>query len=106
MQYDLSKYDDIEGEIELALPTYRQRLRMLKQCNVQVDDEGNATLGSDSLDMMLKMIDLSVQYYQKVDVQHGDIKAESFEELEGYRCFDKLIADIANFLLQAGQLGE
>ena len=37
--YDLKKYEKITGKLTLSIPTYRQRLKMIKDCQFQIDNK-------------------------------------------------------------------
>ena len=104
--FDLSSYDGVSGKLELAIPTYRERLKMIKECNFKLDSEGQVTVGVDSIDSMVKMLEVCIPYFKKVDVKHGEkIHAKSFEDLEQYSEFDGLLSDAASSVMNAGRLG-
>lgn len=103
---DLSKYEGISGKIALKSPTYRQRLKMIGDCQFEFDSNGEVKIDTGYMDTLIKMIDASVPFYEEVDVKKGDVTAKNFDELEQHSEFDAIIQDAAQIIMRAGQLGE
>jgi hypothetical protein len=106
ISYDLKKYKDITGELILEIPSYRERLKMIKECNFQTDSKGQVVISGEGIDSFIKLLDVTEKYFKKIDVVCGEIKAKTFSELEGSPEFDSLINDCAAFILNAGKLGK
>lgn len=106
ISFDLKKYKGISGELILEVPGYRERLRIMKECNLQVNDKGNATLNTGAIDNLINVLDVTEKYFKKINIKYGEITAKTFSELEDYPEFVDLINDAAGFILHAGKLGK
>lgn len=103
---DLSKHEGIEGKISLTIPPYKMRLKMIKECNFKADDKGEISAGMDSIDSIIRLIELTSEYFHEVNLTCGEIKALNFNDMEENPEFDQLLTDSASAILQAGKLGE
>jgi hypothetical protein len=106
ISFDLSKYENISGTLILSVPTYRERLKMIKECNFKVSEEGNVNINSDTIDSLIKLLDVTEPFFKKIDLKCHDIKAKTFEDLETYSEFDALLSEAATSILNAGKLGK
>lgn len=106
LNYDLKKHKDITGKLVLTIPTYRQRLKMIKDCNFKVSEKGQINVGNETLDSMVKLIDLAEPHFKKIDLTCGEITVKNFKDMESNPEFDTLITEAATTLLNAGSLGK
>lgn len=106
LKFDLKNHKNITGELVLTIPTYRQRLKMIKDCNFKVNDKGEVNVSSETLESMIKLIDLAQPHFKKVNLKCGEIQVKTFEQMESHSEFDNLITEAATSLLNAGSLGK
>jgi len=104
--FDLSKHKKIKGELTLQIPPYRERLKMIKDCNFQIDDEGKVKVGMDSVECMINLINITEPFFHKLDLKMGDVHVKSLQEAECYSEFDGIITEAASSILNAGKLGK
>lgn len=106
--YDLKKYEKITGKLTLSIPTYRQRLKMIKDCQFQIDNKtGQVNINSDTIDSIIKLLDVTKEHFKKIDLRYGtDIHVKNFDQLESYSEFDTLLIEAASSILNAGKLGK
>lgn len=105
-KFDLSKHKKIKGELVLGIPSYRQRLMMIKECSFKMSDKGEVEVGAETIDSIVKLLDISKPYFKKVELECGDIKVKSFDEMEEYAEFDTLLTEASSSILNAGRLGK
>jgi len=103
---DLSKHEGITGKLILTIPTYRQRLKIIKECNFKINEQGDVNVGTETLESMVKLIDLAEPHFKKIDLKFGEIHVKNFEQMESYTEFDTLITEAATAVLNAGKLGK
>ena len=105
-ELDLSKYEGVKGTFKLKVPTYRERLKMIKECNFQMNDKGEINIGLDSIDSIIRLVDVTHKYFEVVKLEKDKVKVSSFEEAEQYSEFDGIITEAASAVLNAGALGK
>jgi hypothetical protein len=107
LSYDASRIDGFSGFAKLAMPKYRDRLQMIKDCNFKVNQNGEMESGFENLDGLTKMIDFAAKSVKEMEIVHvaSGTLAKSFDELEYNPIFDTLISDIAGFYMNAGKVG-
>lgn len=96
-----------EGSATIELPTYRERLKYVKECNFKIGEDSNIDASHDQVDSLIKMIDIGYKHIKKVNVKHIESgnTVKSLEEMENYKEFDALIPEICTLVLNGGQLG-
>jgi len=104
--FDLKEYKEITGKLVLTIPTYRQRLKMIKDCNFKINENGEVNTGLDSLDSIVNLLDAAKPHFKKIDLKCGEIHVKSFEDMESYPEFDQLLTAAASSVLNAGRLGK
>lgn len=107
LTYDASRIDGFKGQIKLAMPKYRDRLQMIKDCNFKTGSSGEMLLGLDNLDSIIKMIEITCKAAKEVTVtcEKTDVTAKSFDEMELNPDFDAILQDVAGFYMNAGKVG-
>ncbi len=106
LKVDLSKHKNIKGELIIGIPKYRQRLKMMKDCNFKLSEDGSVNVSTETLQSIITLTDMAQEYFTKVDLKCGDIHVKSFDEMENYSEFDGLISECATLILNAGKLGK
>lgn len=104
--YDLSKHEGITGKLTLVIPTYRQRLTMIKECNFKINKTGEVNIDPNTIDSIVKLLDVSKEYFKKIDLKCGEVHVKNFEMMESYPEFDELLIQAASSILNAGKLGK
>jgi hypothetical protein len=107
IKMDLKEYEGITGEIVLSVPTYMERLKLIKGCGFRMDAKGEVGLGDeDGFDAFIKLVESSKKYYKKVDVKIDEVRIRNFDGLEQNPKCDSLISNAASLLLHGGKLGK
>lgn len=106
LSYDAGRIDGMKGEIKLSAPSYRERMRKIRDCQFKVTKEGEVESLMDNFDSMLKMIDFALDAIKEINVEHtSGAKATNLKELEYNKIFDPIFQDLASFYMNAGDLG-
>ena len=108
---DLSKIGekkDWEGSIEIDFPKYTQRLKYIQECQFKLNSDGEINISLDSVDSIIKMIEISRKHVKSVDVLHKKTgsKFAKFEDLEDFQDCQELSNVVAGKILGGLQLGE
>ena len=104
--FDLKKHKGISGELVLLVPTYRKRLMMVKDCNFKINSDGEMETGVETIESIVKLLDVTKPHFKTVDLKCGDIHVKSFDEMEEWTEFDGLLTEAAGSVLNAGRLGK
>lgn len=98
---------DFKGVIVLKWLNYNERLQLIKKLNFKVGKQGNFQ-ENDSMEIALKLINLSAEYVEKVDVYHveSEEKFSSLEDLGYYSEGVELISELSNILVNGVSLGK
>lgn len=105
-KFDLKPYQGIKGEIVLTVPPYTARLRMIKDCNFSIDSKGEVSVGNDTLESIVKMIEATKKYIKSIDIKVKEEEVKSFDDMEYCAGCETLMIDIASSILNAGSLGK
>ena len=108
IDYDVKRYEEygITGTLTLRVPTYRERLRIMKECNLTINENGVVKKNSDMVDNVISLLDSTQPFFEKIDLKCGNIEVKTYEEMESYSEFDLLISDASAYLLNVGKLGK
>lgn len=106
IDFNLKEHKGITGKLILTIPTYRQRLKMIKECNFKMNEKGEVNVGLETLDTLVKLLDLTKPHFKKVDLKCDDVCVKSFDEMESAPEFDNLLTAAASAILNAGKLGK
>jgi len=97
-----------EGEIKVKVPKYKDRLKLLKECNFKMDDKGEISKGTDQFDSVEKVVEIAESHILQVNVKHKETE-EEFDSVEGLSYTQEgseLINDIGNMVLSGFKLGK
>ena len=67
VNFNLGKYKNITGELVLEVPGYRERLKMIKECNFKMTGDGTVKLTTETIDSMIKLLDITEKYFKKIE---------------------------------------
>lgn len=99
---------EFEGKVSIEVPKYVQRMKYLKECNFKIGEGSQVQMGMESMDSIVKMIELAPKHVKNVSLSHmksGD-KFKKWEDLEeDYRC-DQILNQIASVIVNGPQLGK
>lgn len=96
----------LQGEIEVVLPKYTERLRLMKDCNFKVDEKGEIVTGFEQIESLIVAIEKSKPFIKSVNLLTKDgQKVESFDELEVTAGCDAILTELAFFVINGPQLG-
>ncbi len=100
----IKTFKDFEGELVIKLPSARQRIRYIKECNFSFEDSKLNV--SNNLEAMEKMYVIANSHIEKVDLKHkeGTVFKDWESMTEDSDC-DDLCEKIIGCILQ-GSLGE
>ena len=94
-----------KGEVEIHLPSARQRLRYLKECSFKANDEG-AISTLENVDAMEAMFTVAEKHVKKVTLKHTEGGAyKTFKQMSEDAYCDDICQEIIQVVLE-GKLGE
>ena len=92
------------GSIKIKSPSTRQRLKMVKECNFKIDENGDVT-SNDNIDSMLKMYEIASDYISNVNIKHEDGSAfKSWDKMADDSLCDDLCQEVIQVVM-GGSLG-
>lgn len=94
------------GEIKLRVPKYKERIRLLKECNLSVDENGEMGKGAAQFDSVEKIIDVTESHVISVSLRYGEQEIYEVEELGYYQEGVELLNEVGNLILSGFQLGK
>lgn len=92
--------------ITLKVPQYRERLKLLKECNFQVSNEGELNAGQGQFDSLEKLVEITEKHIEKVDLKFEDQEIKSIEELGYYTEGTELLNEVGGLILNGFTLGK
>lgn len=96
---------EFTGEVIVNLPSARQRIRYVKECNFQFNETGDVTT-MNNIDAMDKMYDVAEKHVTKVNLKHeSGTSFKSFNAMADDALCDDVCQSIIGIVLQ-GNLGE
>ena len=96
---------DFTGEVVVNLPSARQRIRYVKECNFKFNNDGEVSV-MDNIDALDKMYDIAEKHVNKVTLKHKDgASFKSFKAMADDALCDDVCQSIISIVLQ-GNLGE
>lgn len=97
------KSEGWSGEVELKVPSYKERMKMLQSMglkNLQTEDVGTQI---EFLGNLIEKLDEAVV---SIDVKYGDNSFKSMEELEYIQEAQQLRSEIGSVLINGISLGK
>jgi hypothetical protein len=96
---------DFTGQVEISLPSARQRIRYVKECNFKFNSDGEVSV-MDNIDAMEKMYEIAEKHVTKVNLKHEDgASFKDFNKMADDSLCDDVCQSIIGVVLQ-GSLGE
>lgn len=99
------KAKGFSGTITLNVPSYKERMSLLKGIGMKLGPEG-VTASDDQLEMAEKMLEKFSTLVLKVDLKYGDQEFSDLEELSYYKEGQEVINELQNVLTTGLSLGK
>jgi hypothetical protein len=98
----------VEGEVEVDLPKYVQRLRYLKQAKIKLSDKGEVDAGGDPLEQAILAVELAEKHIKKVNltVKETGKKVKSVDEMGYLPECEAALTEIGFLVLNGPPLGK
>lgn len=95
------------GIVKIEVPRYPQRLKYIKECNFAMDEKGQVKSGMDSIDSIIKMLEIASKHVQEVNLKHKD-GAEfcTWDELQDNPMADGILNEVASAVINGPILGK
>lgn len=104
------KESGFEGNIMVKVPKYKERMKLLRECNFKLDAEGNVGSGMEQFDSIDKLISITESNVSSVSLVYGEgdgaCSIDSIEELGYYQEGVELITELGNLILSGFALGK
>ena len=104
--YKPKKESGFVGEIKLRIPKYKERIKLLKECNFAIDSEGEMSKGAAQFDSVEKIIEMTEQHVVSVSLKFGEHEILEYDELGYYQEGVELLNDVGNLILSGFKLGK
>lgn len=95
---DLEVNNPFKGYVEIQIPTYKERLDIVKGLDFDDKKQNGADAGK-------KVIDLVIKHVKSVSLQYGEEKITDLDELSYYKEGTELINGISAIIIQGIPLG-
>ena len=95
-----------EGMITIKVPQYKERIKLLKECNFKLGKEGDLESGEGQFDSIEKMIEVTEKHIEKVALVHGGEEINSVEDLGYYAEGTELLNEVGGLILNGFTLGK
>ena len=100
------KESGFEGHVMLKVPKYKQRIRILRECNFNIDAAGEMGKGAAQFDSIEKIIEVTESHVLSVELKYGETVIGEIEELGYYQEGVELLNEIGNLILSGFSLGK
>lgn len=108
--YAFENDSPISGHVEVKIPTYPERLRMLGKLRFKVDKESNTVVNDDAqgLDRIASSIEMLEGFIVKVDceIKENKEKIETFHDLCMFAECQDILVKASTELIQGISLGK
>jgi hypothetical protein len=106
LTFKTKEHHKLQGEIVVKAVKYTERLKLIKECNFKTDASGEISFGFDQVDSLIKAIELTAKFVEKVDLKAEDGTAvSSYDDLEYFQGADTILTELAFFVINGPQLG-
>lgn len=95
-----------EGSIVLKVPQYKERLKLLKECNFKLSKDGEVANNNEQFDSIEKLTDITEKHIEKVNLTHNGQEIKSVEDLGYYAEGVELINEVGGLILNGFSLGK
>ena len=97
--------EGFEGFVKVEIPSMRERLIFSKEIAYDTKEDVKPL---DNVDRMIKILDICEQKIKEVDLCHiaSKVDFESWSEMQKDSLCDKIVEEIASFVVSGGKLGE
>lgn len=104
------KESSFKGSIKVRIPTYPERLRLIKEMNFKFNEQGKLDAQADLIELSLRFSEIAEKYTENVDlyrmIKGQKLEYKSLEEL-GYDSEGvPLITEVGKMVINGIQLGE
>jgi hypothetical protein len=96
--------DGLTGTIEIEVPKFKERMKILKDMNISVGDDATVE-SSKLLDQTEMIIDLVSSKIKKVNLSVKGHKFNSVDDLEYYEFFQGIMSELSQVLMKGISLG-
>jgi hypothetical protein len=100
----ISDIDGVEGEIDLDLLTYVERIKFMKLLNLQVID-GEVHLKTDNLDQLIYIKELLDKKVTSVNVLIGSTRINYWDDLQYCEHFQTILNKVSTCLFNGAKIG-
>lgn len=108
--YDFAAESPISGRVEVKIPTYPERLRLLSKLKFKVDKDTNTIVNesSEGLERMAISIEMLESFIVKVDceIKESKEKLETFHDLCMFAECQDVLVKASTDLIQGISLGK
>lgn len=94
------------GVIVLKVPQYKERIKLLKECNFKLGAEGEVTNNNEQFDSIEKLAEITEKHIERVDLKMNDQEIKSIEDLGYYAEGVELINEVGGLVLNGFTLGK
>lgn len=104
--FDISKYENVSGTLELKLPTFEETLEISEKLNYIQDGEGAYTVETpNAFRRGLNLIKATKSYFKKIDLEVNGDSVKTHEGMNKNKALHSLLADASHFIAKGGELG-
>ena len=97
---------DFEGSIVLKVPQYKERLKLLKECNFKLGANGDIINNDSQFDSIEKLAEITEKHIEKVNLTCNGNEIKSVEDLGYYAEGVELLNEVGGLILNGFSLGK
>jgi hypothetical protein len=101
--------ENANGKVQVRVPNYVERLKILKELNLNVADSGETEIGNSKMDTIILLVEKLEKFIQEIDIEikHGDTatRITTYEGMINEPLLDGFIAEISTSLINPDVLG-
>lgn len=95
-----------EGEVTLSLPSYKERMKVLKSLNFNLDSKGEVSKNTDIVGAAEKIFDIAAKYCKDVNLVYEETELSSIDDLSYFQEGSEVIQHIGNIIINGVSLGK
>lgn len=95
-----------EGMITIKVPQYKERIKLLKECNFKLSNDGDLQADNEQFDSVEKLLEITEKHIEKVALVHDKKEINSVEDLGYYVEGTELLNEVGGLILNGFSLGK
>ena len=100
------KSEGFSGSIILNLPSYKEKLAILKELKIKVGADGASAAEQDGMELVEKLYAKLESMVKSVDLKYDEVEFKSLDDLGYYAEGQLVVSELQNLLTSGVSLGK